>query len=156
MDKQQQAKNIVGVIELLFPCLWSCSSCSPCTPREQFYETHFTDHLWHSAVETLLIEMSKLTNKSTRMVTTDQSQTKKEQNRPSLTCRHSAIGATGRGTITISMFARNTGGPAHKHKLTGSTWNRIATKIFEDFGEALCKEYIIRWEAVSIVHYTHG
>jgi len=29
---------------------------------------------------------------------------------------------------------------------------RVATKIFEDFGGALCKEIIIGWE--SIVHYT--
>ena len=34
--------------------------------------------------------------------------------------------------------------------------SRVATKIFEDFGGALCKEYINHWEPVSIVHYTHG
>ena len=32
--------------------------------------------------------------------------------------------------------------------------NRVATKIFEGFGEALFKEFIMGWEPVSIVHYT--
>ena len=31
---------------------------------------------------------------------------------------------------------------------------RVATKIFEDFGVVLCKEFIIGWEPVSIVYYT--
>ena len=30
----------------------------------------------------------------------------------------------------------------------------VTTKIFEDFGEVLYKEYIIGWEPLSIVHYT--
>ena len=32
--------------------------------------------------------------------------------------------------------------------------SRVAMKIFEDFGGALCKEFIIGWEPVSIFHYT--
>ena len=31
--------------------------------------------------------------------------------------------------------------------------NRVATKIFEDFGEALCKEFIVGQEPVSTVPY---
>ena len=31
---------------------------------------------------------------------------------------------------------------------------RVATKIIKDFGGMLCKEFIIGWEPVSIVHYT--
>ena len=31
---------------------------------------------------------------------------------------------------------------------------RVATKIFEDFGGALCKEFIVGREPVSIIHHT--
>ena len=31
--------------------------------------------------------------------------------------------------------------------------SRVATKIFEDLGGALCKAFIIGWEPVSSVHY---
>ena len=34
------------------------------------------------------------------------------------------------------------------------TWNRVATKIFEGYGEALFKEFILGQKPVSIVHYT--
>ena len=32
--------------------------------------------------------------------------------------------------------------------------NRVATKSFEGFGEALFEDFIMGWEPVSIVHYT--
>ena len=32
----------------------------------------------------------------------------------------------------------------------------VATKIFEDFGGVLCKEFIVGQDPVSIVHYTIG
>ena len=42
----------------------------------------------------------------------------------------------------------------HEHLVMSG---RVAMKIFEDFGGALCKEFIVGQEPVSIVHYTrHG
>ena len=35
-----------------------------------------------------------------------------------------------------------------------SVLSRVAMKIFEGFGEALFKEFIIGWELLSTIHYT--
>ena len=41
-----------------------------------------------------------------------------------------------------------------KDQLNRRTQGRVATKIFEGFGEALFKEFIAGWEPISTVHYT--
>ena len=44
----------------------------------------------------------------------------------------------------------------HINISTNNVQSRVATKIFEGFGEALFKEFIVGREPISTVHYTRS
>ena len=53
-----------------------------------------------------------------------------------------------------ALFAWPKVKPLFKRKLELIIQDRVATKIFEGFGEALFMEFIKGWEPKSSVHYT--
>ena len=66
--------------------------------------------------------------------------------------KHFEPGSTG-DSLGLSR-TRNCCDCCTRHLLGGGVEGRVATKIFEDFGGALNKAFIIGWEPVSNIHFT--